>query len=861
MEWWSIDNPNPSPLRYSFDFLLIPGSGGSFSRSQFEPFDVASTYRCEYKVSSEVPDAMAQLTIHLTVQTDESISVTGQVADRDVEQRVSQQAAQEVLQQAASMIRGFGADQQARLQLGATLANVFLKPFLEATLALAGSEKGQLLICSEDLEYLRLPWELLPGPENRCLVAGGRWRILRSARASLLPRASGLPAPPLRILFCACAPTDLPPIEFEQEEEAMLRFASELRDRVHLEIVETGAFEDVARHISELKPQIVHLAGHTILKGRMGHFVFENDRGLSDVRPVPEIAGALFFEKGVRLLYLTDLSSAHAGALALCHSLTATNHVPTAVAWSGRISEGEGAAFTRGFYQRLAQAEPVDSAACAAFCDLPQGPPTDAEGKSRIDSSFGWPQVFAAAEEVTLVDPMRKAERPIRPPVRYHLLEDNICGLHDGFVGRRRVLQRTRTGLRDGVKRLLLLTGIGGSGKSTLATRLASFLQKDGFQIVAVQARKNDASQFCLRLLGKLAVACRQIGRAEDEKTLNDGQRPVAERLRLAVGILNQAKVLLVLDTLEELRPAPPAASAWTDPEFGGFCQELVNRLNGEGRAVLTCNHRPADLDPNHPNLAHEELPGFTAADFLKYVRRDEEVANRIERGQLSHDLVVALHRKLGITPRFVKQACAVLARTDALTLSTMIGSVVDGLSPEQQQARFREVFLPHLYGSLRPDFRIGLSRVALVEIPLPLDGVARVSGLGEREAEKATADWFALGLVLQFGGENKVRLFAVHPLQREFFLANDRLPADQAKAAHLAAAAFFQDCFELNREEELRTSVAVELLACLQHAAACGDNTLRHWAAVRLSRQFQGTAEYSAAKGIIEPLLRNDKA
>lgn len=802
---------------------------------------------------------MVQWTIHLTVETDESIRVVGKIGDLEAEHRVPPQAAQTVIQQAGSMNRGFGPD-QAPMQLGATLADTFLKPFYGEVLADPFPAKGQLLVCCEDLELLRLPWELLPTSTGLILVAGGGWRVLRSARHALVPRAAGLPATPLRILFCACAPTDLPPFEFEREEEAILRFASDLRDRVHVEIVESGSFDDVANRISELKPQMVHLTGHALQKGRMGHFVFENDRGLSDVRPIPAMAG-LFFEKGVRLLYLTGFSSAYAGASALGQALTATNHVPAAVVWSRCLSDRSGAAFTRSFYQRLAQAEPVDSAASAAFYDLGLSWRSDENEKNFSDTGIGWPQVFVAAEEVSLVDPMRKPERPIRPPVRYHMLEDNICGLQEGFVGRRRVIQRTRSVLRDGVKRLLLLTGIGGSGKSTLATRLASSFQRDGYQIVAVQARRNDASQFCLRLLSKFAAACRQMGLADDEKVLNEGQRPVAERLRVTVDVLKKAKILLVLDTLEELLALPPAATAWTDPEFGFLCQDLVNRLDGEGRVVLTCNQLPSDFDPNHPNLIHEPLPVFSAADFLKYARRDDEVAGRIERGQLSHDLVVTLHRKLGITPRFVKQACAVLAKTDSLTLGTMIDGVPDGLSPEKQQARFRDVFLPHLYGLLRADYRLGLSRVALVEIPLPLDGVARVSGLGERESQKATEDWFDLGLVLQFGGENKIRLYSVHPLQREFFLAADRLPAEQAKATHLAAAAFFQDCFELNREEELRTSVAVELLACLQHATEGGDNTLRHWAAVRLSRQFQGTAEYRAAKGIIEPLLRNDKA
>ena len=38
--------------------------------------------------------------------------------------------------------------------------------------------------------------------------------------------------------------------------------------------------------------------------------------------------------------------------------------------------------------------------------------------------------------------------RPERPGIRYELLGDNIRGLREGFVGRRRLLQRTRPALQ-----------------------------------------------------------------------------------------------------------------------------------------------------------------------------------------------------------------------------------------------------------------------------------------------------------------------------------------------------------------------------------------------------------------------------
>ena len=322
--------------------------------------------------------------------------------------------------------------------------------------------------------------------------------------------------------------------------------------------------------MQKLNPRL-HLSGHSILKGRMGHFAFEDERGASDLRHSPVLADALLSGNGVRILIITGDSDLHRDA-------------------------------------------------------------------SQHDLSFAWQQTYAGEDEVHLVDRSRQHEAPVRPVVRHEMLGDNICGLAEGFVGRRRLLQRTGPALTNGEKLILVLAGISGSGRSTLAAHLAAVFKQDGFQVVAVQARRYDASLFSLRLLGKLAGACKRLG----------------------------------------------------------------------------------------------------------------------------------------------------------------------------------------------------------------------------GETEKAIHDWFALGLALEFRGEGANPLYSVHPLQREFFTHFDRLPSEQAKAGHLAAAGFFQNCFELNIEEELHLSVTTGLVACMRHAASAGDRQRHAWAATRLSRRLQGTAGVHVARELMEPLVNS---
>ncbi|WP_171474544.1 CHAT domain-containing protein [Frigoriglobus tundricola] len=377
--------------------------------------------------------------------------------------------------------------------LGRALYDVFFRPVESHLPSPADPGPHTLLIRSVDPKAFNLPWELveLPG-RNLPIGCDSAWVVLRVPRAS-----AGISVPPpdpgpLRLLFLAAAPDGDVPLDFEREEEVMLR-ATERLDKsvVVMPFAETGGIDELARLVAEHRPHVVHLSGHGIVNEKgVGYFAFENEHGRPDARPADQIAERVFRGAAVRCVVLNACQTGLAAATGLADHLVSTG-VPVVLGWGASVGDDISTRFMSSFYRFLATGNTVPLAVAKARHAIWESGRRDHAGHTLWDLTFALPRLFAIDPDCALVDrsaPPRPYTGPKTEPV---LLGDDIKGLREGFVGRRKDQQQLIPPLRDGTFSVLVLTGIGGMGKSTLATRATSRLREAGFEVYGVKAMRD----------------------------------------------------------------------------------------------------------------------------------------------------------------------------------------------------------------------------------------------------------------------------------------------------------------------------------------------------------------------------------
>ncbi|MBS0018339.1 MAG: CHAT domain-containing protein [Arthrospira sp. SH-MAG29] len=238
----------------------------------------------------------------------------------------------------------------------------------ETTLQLRLGLKGQRLNS--------LPWEVLHEGgrplATGCDVVFSRYRPESRLR---LPRHSGKPNQPLRILMAIAAPNDLNSLQLKQEALHLKQeLKRELSDNggyhgaIEITILEQPDREKITQALEQGQYQIFHYAGHSSYTSTGGALYLVNSRtGLSESISGDDLAG-LLVNNGVLLAVLNSCRGAYNNPLADANDTAKLNlaealvqrGVPGVLAMAERIPDEVALMLTSLFYRQLNQGLPID---------------------------------------------------------------------------------------------------------------------------------------------------------------------------------------------------------------------------------------------------------------------------------------------------------------------------------------------------------------------------------------------------------------------------------------------------------------------------------------------------------------------
>ncbi len=211
------------------------------------------------------------------------------------------------------------------------------------------------------LALARLPWELLWYEPDQGFLGLQRDRSI--TRSIELPQP-GPPSPfslPLRVLVLLARPHCAPELDIS-EELASLKEALQVRDEVHVTVVEAATVPEIQRALAQRRYHVVHFAGH----GTVDHLLLEDDSG--DIRRLPGEQFARLLQEPHRpsLIFLNACSTGRLdldgpGASGLPLALLQAG-IPAVLAMQFPIYDDTAICFAARVYQALAHGAGLDAA-------------------------------------------------------------------------------------------------------------------------------------------------------------------------------------------------------------------------------------------------------------------------------------------------------------------------------------------------------------------------------------------------------------------------------------------------------------------------------------------------------------------
>jgi hypothetical protein len=267
-----------------------------------------------------------------------------------------------------------------------------------------------------------LPWEYLhpPRDQEERAVAGGQF-LATLATQLFLNRQLSIDSnivrdlsttAPVKVLFVSASPrstqeTELPEVNYEPILDALKRLGNRIKLKQLIEgrPGENWDGPEVTREqfkklVRDFKPNIIHFVGHGQRLGG-GQLAFMSSSGEPDWVEDTKFANWAAASPDLKLVFLQACESAlpdpYVGVSGVARQI-ATLGIPAVVAMQYKIEQGVANSFATGFYDALANGEPVDVAVKAGrelISDLP--------GERTENLSFGLPVLYLRSYDGMIV--------------------------------------------------------------------------------------------------------------------------------------------------------------------------------------------------------------------------------------------------------------------------------------------------------------------------------------------------------------------------------------------------------------------------------------------------------------------------
>jgi CHAT domain-containing protein len=362
-------------------------------------------------------------------------------------------------------------------------------------------------------ELASLPWEFLYDETRKSfLVFSYKTSLVRYLEIS--EKSSVLTVkPPLRILVMIPSPKESLPLNVKSEWQKLQKAFKQLpKGLIEIERLKTATFSDLRKRLNQGPPcHILHFIGHGGIPSgtRENALVMEDKNRTTSFVNGNQLGTLLQNHPSLRLVFLNACDGAAATPNDVFSGVAQSlirYEIPAVIAMQFKISDSAAIAFTGGFYEALAQGNPVDAAMLNArlaifteknsvewgtpvlYLRAPDGRIFDADLREFESRIVQHPETIDSGKQPEAQQPQLQITLPDAAP------SGTLSPQSSFYIERSAETKALK--LVQGKEITLLIIKLGQSGGSSLINRLLDVAGQSGKRTVYLNFQRFDSNDF-----------------------------------------------------------------------------------------------------------------------------------------------------------------------------------------------------------------------------------------------------------------------------------------------------------------------------------------------------------------------------